>query len=274
MRIGLWILGLAVLLAACGGQRSRVTAPAELVNAEATAPQIDFAVFPKFGDTDAWEWEGRGPRAYPVHGIDVSKWQDNVDWHTARTSGVAFAFVKATEGGDYLDPKFRDHWAAAKRAGVRRGAYHFYYFCRPAEEQARWFIRNVPKDDSALPHVLDMEWNPHSPSCTLRPDGAQVRAEARKFLNILERHYGRRPIVYTTLDFYRETGIGRLPGTQFWLRSVAGHPGKVYDRSHWVFWQYTGTGVVPGIPGPVDINVFAGSPETFLRWATPQASSG
>ena len=64
----------------------------------------------------------------------------------------------------------------AKAAGVPRGAYHFYYFCRTAEDQARWFIRHVPRDRSSLPPVLDMEWNPQSPSCKLqarRRHGAQ-----------------------------------------------------------------------------------------------------
>lgn len=253
------------LLAACAPRRAPVAVsdPAP----EAAAAQLNFATYPRFADNDPVDWGKRAPSKLPVHGIDVSKWQDDIDWTRARKSGVAFAFIKATEGGDLLDPKFRDHWAGAGRAGVRRGAYHFFYFCRPAEEQARWFIRNVPKAPRDLPHVLDMEWNPHSPTCTLRPDGAKVRAEARKFLDILERHYGKRPIIYTTVDFYRDTGIGRLKGTQFWLRSVAGHPREVYGGARWTFWQYTGTGKVPGVPGPVDINVFAGSPKTWLRWS-------
>ena len=150
---------------------------------------------------------------------------------------------------------------------MRWGAYHYFYFCRPAEDQARWFIRNVPRDARALPHVLDLEWNHRSPTCRLRPPGATVRAEARRFLAILERHYGRRPIIYTTPDFYRDTGIGDLGGTEFWLRSVAGHPGEIYPGKRWTFWQYTGTGVVPGIDGPVDINAFAGTADSWRAWA-------
>jgi len=161
---------------------------------------------------------------------------------------------------------FREHWHGARRAGVAHGAYHFYYFCRPAEEQARWFIANVPKDPNSLPPVLDMEWNPFSPTCRLRPPAATVRAEAKRFLDILEAHYGQRPVVYTTVDFHRETGIGDLPRTQFWLRSVAGHPREVYPGQSWTFWQYTGTGAVPGVKGPVDINVFRGQPETWRDW--------
>ena len=100
----------------------------------------------------------------------------------------------------------------------------------------------------------------------MRPSSSKVRSEARKFLSILEAHYGRRPIVYTTVDFFHDTGIGTLGGTEFWLRTVAGHPQQIYPGARWTFWQYTGTGLVPGIAGKVDINVFRGSPEAWVRW--------
>ena len=82
----------------------------------------------------------------PIQGIDVSYWQGDIDWRKVREAGIQFAFIKATEGGDHLDPKFLQNWHAAKRAGVARGAYHFIYWCRLASEQADWFVRNVPRD--------------------------------------------------------------------------------------------------------------------------------
>lgn len=218
-----------------------------------------------FGDAAPHPWEGRTPADYAVHGIDVSRWQGHIDWSVARQAGIAFAFIKATEGGDHLDPKFAMHWDEAGRAGMPRGAYHFYYFCRSAEEQARWFIRNVPRGGS-MPHVLDLEWNHHSRTCPYRPAPEKIRSEAARFLDILTRHYGQRPVIYTTVDFYRDTGIGTLRGTEFWLRSVAGHPEDVYPGADWTFWQYTGTGLVPGIQGKVDINVFRGNRGQWAQW--------
>lgn len=223
---------------------------------------------PQFGDNDPVEpeeWGGRYPWRYPVHGIDVARYQGDIDWKTAKRGGVAFAFIKATEGGDHLDAKFMQNWAGAGRAGVPRGAYHFYFFCRTAAEQARWFIRNVPKDPNALPPVLDMEWN-HLSSCKYRPEPAKVRAEMRRFLAMVERHYGKRPLIYTTVDFYADNDLGSLKGYEYWLRSVAGHPSEVYPGQRWSFWQYTGTGQIPGIEGDTDINVFAGSPESWRKW--------
>ena len=92
-----------------------------------------------------------------------------------------------------------------------RGAYHFYYFCRTAEDQARWFIRHVPRDRSALPPVLDMEWNPQSPTCKLRPDAATVRSEMKTFLTMVERHYGKKPIIYTSVDFFDDNDLVDVP---------------------------------------------------------------
>src|SRR5690606_12302091 len=108
------------------------------------------------------------------------------------------------------------------------------------------------------PPVLDMEWNPHSPTCRLRPPPEKVREEMRSFLSIVERHYGRKPLIYTTIDFYRDNGLADFRGYPFWLRSVADHPDRLYGRTGWSFWQYTGTGIVPGIEGDADINVFNG----------------
>jgi len=248
-----------LLLAACGTPRN-TTARAQTVPL-----QVSSVLPPGFGDSDPHDWQGRRPQSYPVHGIDVSRWQGEIDWRTARASGVNFAFIKATEGGDSIDPAFATNWDRAAQAGVVRGAYHFYYFCTPAAVQARWFIANVPRSPGALPPVLDLEWNHRSPTCRTRPPGATVRSEARIFLDILTQHYGQRPIIYTTPDFWVVNDIGSL-GEEVWLRSVADHPRVVYPGASWSFWQYSGTGIVPGLRGAVDLNVFAGTPDGWRNW--------
>ncbi|MFK7752214.1 MAG: GH25 family lysozyme [Sedimentitalea sp.] len=220
----------------------------------------------RYDDYDPHGWEGRSPAAYSVYGIDVARFQGGINWNKVAGDGVSFAFMKATEGGDLLDPTYKTNRVGARRAGLRTAAYHFYYFCRPAVDQAKWFIKNVPRGAHDLPPVLDLEWNPFSPTCTRRPDGAVVRAETRVFLDMLEAHYGKRPIIYTSIDFYRDTGIGQLRGTDFWLRSVAAHPSKRYPGQKWAFWQFTGTGAVDGVVGPVDINVFSGTASQFATW--------
>lgn len=222
--------------------------------------------YPRFSDSDPHQWQSNAPWSYAVHGTDVSKYQTSVGWGDARSSGISFAFIKATEGGDRVDDKFAEHWRSARMAGVPRGAYHFYYFCRTAEDQARWFIRHVPRERGALPPVLDMEWNPSSPTCKLRPDKETVRSEMATFLQMVERHYGKKPIIYTSVDFFEDNDLSTFRGYPYWLRSVAGHPTSRYASHPFTFWQYTGTGVVPGIGGDADINVFNGSQAAWKKW--------
>jgi len=220
----------------------------------------------KFDDVDRFEWTGTRPWRYPIHGIDVARFQGEIDWRTAGQNGVNFAFIKATEGGDHLDENFQQNWADARSAGVLRGAYHFYYFCRTAAEQANWFINNVPRDEKALPPVLDMEWNHMSRTCRLRPNPAKVRSEMRVYLARVTKHYGKRPVIYVTPNFYKENQLWRVEGYHFWLRTVAGHPTEVYPGRPWTFWQYSSTGQVPGIEGNVDVNAFAGSVVDWQKW--------
>jgi lysozyme len=227
---------------------------------------------PRFADSDPHKWEGGAPWLYAVHGTDVSKYQNSVNWNEAKASGISFAFIKATEGGDRVDDLFDEHWRKARAAGVPRAAYHFYYFCRPAAEQARWFIDNVPKEKGALPPVLDMEWNPQSPTCKLRPDAATVRSEMRIFLQIVEKHYGKKPIIYTSVDFFDDNDLSKFRGYPYWLRSVAGHPDEKYSGHPFTFWQYTGTGVIPGIRGDADINVFNGDMRAWKKWLKANAA--
>ncbi len=170
------VLVLLVLsLAACGPARRQAAAPSRQPEIRVIAPQ--------FGDLKPHPDVGTRPLRYPVHGVDLSRYQSGIDWQMARGSGVNFAFVKATEGGDSFDPLFPSHWTHSAEVGVRRGAYHLYYHCRPAIEQARWYIAHVPRDANALPPVLDMEWTPTSPTCRTRRPAAEIRAEARIFLN-------------------------------------------------------------------------------------------
>jgi lysozyme len=233
----------------------------------ASVPAPVFVAPPRFGDAHPVDWPGRTPGHYDVHGIDVSRWQGQIDWWTAREHGVSFAFIKATEGGDHADPLFAAHWTAASAAGVPRGAYHFYYFCRSAAEQAAWFIANVPRERGALPPVLDMEWNGESVTCPHRPDPDTVRSEMQVFLNIVGQHYDQQPILYTTVDFWHDNELWRLRGVQPWLRAVTRHPSEAYpDAEGWSFWQYSGTGLIPGIGEPVDLNAFRGTPEAWAAW--------
>ncbi|MEO0502651.1 MAG: GH25 family lysozyme [Pseudomonadota bacterium] len=238
-----------------------------LLLAACAAPPPPFPIGPMvIGDSAPVQFAGTQPTRLPVRGMDAARFQQYVDWPRAKAVGIEFAFLKATEGGDLLDPKFRDHWRGADRAGIARGAYHFYYFCTAPEVQAQWFIRNVPRSRGSLPPVLDMEWNPFSPTCQRRPDAATIRAEMQRWLDIVTAHYGQRPLIYTTPGFYKDARLDRLQGYEFWLRTTAKTPAQAYPGQPWRFWQYTATGTLPGTPGDIDINAFNGSATHWENW--------
>jgi lysozyme len=208
-------------------------------------------------------------RTMPIQGVDVSYWQGDIHWNQVRDAGISFAYIKATEGGDYVDPKFLDNWHSAKRAGVARGAYHFIYWCRPAYEQALWFMLNVPQDPEALPPVLDLEWNSASKTCPGKVPRAEALKRIKTLLDAMESHTGKQPIIYTDPKFHHEVLEGEFTNYLFWLRSVAAEPHDVYRDRHWAFWQFTTTGKVPGVDGKVDRNSFNGTRDDWdrvLKW--------
>ena len=200
------------------------------------------------------------PRDYAIHGIDVSKYQGDVDWSAVANSGVKFAWIKATEGGDHVDAKFQANWDAAKAAGVARGAYHFVYWCRSPLEEVRWFEQNVPVEADSLPPVLDVESDSESKTCHKYLDPAQTVADIKMMLKHMEHYFGKRPVIYTSVDFYQAIlSEGDFSEYPMWVRSTKYHPSVKYGTTPWMFWQYQADGHIPGIRGEVDRNVFYGS---------------
>ena len=219
----------------------------------------------RFRDSSPIDFGRRGPASFSVHGIDAARFQGQMNWRKIKQQEIQFAWLKATEGGDLLDPEFKRNWRGAKRAGVPVGAYHFYYFCTDPDTQAKWFIRNVPRLRGGLPPVLDLEWNPFSPTCTRRPPARDVRRVANRFMQIVEDHYKTKVVIYTTLEFWDRNDIARLK-RDFWLRSTAKHVEKRYNTRNWQFWQYTSTGILDGIEKEVDLNCFNGSQAQWNQW--------
>jgi lysozyme len=209
-----------------------------------------------------------GTHAHPIHGIDVAKFQGEIDWQQLRQAGVKFAFIKATEGADRLDSRFHANWEAARAAGIARGAYHFNYWCSAIEDQIAWYQRHVPVERDSLPPILDLEWNRHSPTCPQKFPKEVVLPRIKKWLVAMERHYGKKPIIYVDAPFYRDIlSGGEFSEYPMWLSNMRGLPQEKFPGRQWAFWQYTYKGRLPGVRGDVDRNVFAGSPGQWQQLA-------
>lgn len=204
--------------------------------------------------------------ALPVHGIDVSRYQRRIDWASVAAAGKRFAYIKATEGGDHVDSFFLENWVGAQRAGLSRGAYHFMSWCRPVADQAAWFRQVVPQDPGALPPVLDLEWNPTSRTCPQRVSREKAHAMIQIMLDAMAQHTGKRPVIYTDINFHRDVLDGELSDYPHWIRSTAAEPHVRYGDRRWTMWQYTTTGRVPGISGDVDRNAFYGSETDWAKF--------
>jgi lysozyme len=221
------------------------------------------------GPLDALSSDLPRPTDYPIHGIDVSKFQGDIDWNAVANSGVKFAWIKATEGGDNADARFQANWTGAKAAGVPHGAYHFVYWCRPPLEEMANFEQNAPVENDALPPVLDVEATPTSKTCHRHLTQEGAIAEMKVMLDEMERHYGKRPVIYTTVDFYQAIlADGAFMDYPIWVRSTKYQPSVKYGPRPWHFWQYQSDGSIAGIQVHVDRDAFFGTEkqwEAFLR---------
>lgn len=202
-----------------------------------------------------------------IQGVDVSWHQGAIDWRTLAADDVAFAYIKATEGADHVDPRFAFNWREAGAAGLYRGAYHFFTLCQPGARQASNFIAVVPRTAGALPAALDLE---HMGPCRQGPTMPDVITEARAFMDRVEAHYGVRPIIYTTREFH-DAHLTELTGERFWIRSLATPPN--FRERDWVIWQHHNRGHKRGVSGPVDLNAFRGDANALAQFSFAEPSS-
>lgn len=204
-------------------------------------------------------------------GIDVSKWQREIDWDQVHAQGVEFAFIRVQDGLGEVDPYFAANWRKAAVAGVVRGAYHFFRAGKPPFEQARKFVERV---DAAggferfdLPPVLDVE----ELGCRGIAPSAVVH-NARIWLGEVERMTGKRPILYTNPNTWT-TMLGKHGNDRsfvsfpLWISHFqTTTPIVPPPWKRWYFWQYTGTGGIRGVRGALDENFFDGSLDELVTF--------
>jgi lysozyme len=190
------------------------------------------------------------PAAYPVQGVDVSHHQGEISWPAVAADTVDFAYIKATEGGDFRDPRFAANWQGASKAGLRRGAYHFFTLCRLATDQATNFIATVPRDAEALPAAIDLEFGGN---CADRPARSVLLGELKAFIEMVEAHTGKPVLLYTTVEFEQFYRVSEAIDRPLWLRRIAFPPD--FGARPWVMWQASSFRRVDGISGRVDWNV-------------------
>lgn len=213
--------------------------------------------------------------AGPITGLDVSRWQHStgkaIDWAAVQRSGQRFAIIKATGYADRVDPWFAREWAAAGRAGIIRGAYHY---AKPSaspsvavsgDRQAALVVRTVGTTREARNLGIALDLEDHG---GLSPN--QLAAWAHAFLDGVERRTGRVPLLYSYVNFWKtrmanNRTFGAYP---LWLARYSNkQPAPLAGWTQWTFWQHTSSFRVPGIVGPVDRNIMCCSAGTLAALA-------
>ncbi|MDO5662412.1 MAG: GH25 family lysozyme [Brachybacterium sp.] len=180
-------------------------------------------------------------------GIDVSAHQGTVDWPQVHDAGVRFAYIKATEGSNFQDDQFRRNWDGARDAGITTGAYHYFTLCSPGADQAHDFLAAVEPDDTALPPVIDLEFDG---ACDARPEAQRATAEIDDFIRIVEDAWGRKVVLYSSSEWREHYGLPDDRNRPLWLYDDQGRP-----DGDWSVWQVRFDAEIAGIDGDVDLDV-------------------
>jgi lysozyme len=196
------------------------------------------------------------PSGYTIHGLDVSRYQESIDWQAVRAMSAGgidlkFVFIKATEGATYQDAFFADNWSESKEAGLLRGAYHYYRPNVNSQTQAENFIRAVALESGDMPPILDIEELGNQSLENLQKG-------LKNWLQLIEKHYQIRPIIYTNRNFYKKYLQTEFKAYKFWLALYQSQDLQV-ESDRWLFWQHTDRALVNGVVGYADLNVFNGT---------------
>ena len=204
-----------------------------------------------------------------IPGIDVSHWQNDIDWAEVKRSGVKFAFIKSTEFPDkrttlFVDNKFKFNSEGAQANGIHWSAYHFFRTHIDPILQAKVFCETVG-EFSSLPPVMDLE--------AAGSKGERLNYKVRQFLEEVEKISNRKPILYTSSGFWRGYMMSEKREHADWARFyplwlahyTALWPNTPYPWIGWAFWQHSDRGTLPGIKTHVDLNWYTGSEEELIE---------
>lgn len=195
----------------------------------------------------------RENRVAQTEGVDVSSHQGNVNWSALWTSGVKWAYVKATEGTYYKNPYFTQQYTGSYNVGMIRGTYHFATpDTTTGTAQADYFVDNGggwSRDGKTLPGALDIEWNPYGDACFGKTPSAMV-TWIRDFLTRYKARTGRDAVIYTATTWWSQcTGnyAGFGASNPLWIARYNTTPGTL--PAGWgvhTLWQYTSSGPTVG----------------------------
>lgn len=201
--------------------------------------------------------DGRLSSGSGTLGIDVSKWNGNIDWNAVKNSGVSYVIIRcgyrgSSTGALIEDPKFRSNIQGAKAAGLKVGVYFFSQAINEVEavEEASMALNLIKGYGLNYPVFLDVE------SSGGRGDGidAATRTAVCKAFCATIQNSGYSAGIYANKTWFTtHINTGSLTGYKIWLAQYASAP--TYTATRYDMWQYSSKGSVSGISGNVDMNI-------------------
>lgn len=191
-------------------------------------------------------------------GVDVSKYQGEIDWEKVADAGIKFAIIRVggrgygQSGKLFADEMAQKNYAAAKAAGLQVGAYFFSQATsvEEARAEADFALEQIKDWELDLPVVFDWEYISET-ARTANTDGATVTACAAAFCDRI-RAAGKQAMLYVR----PEASMLELEKLAAYPRWVALYSDTMDYPYSFTMWQYTKTGKVPGISGSVDIDLY------------------
>ena len=179
-------------------------------------------------------------------GMDVSKWQGNVNWASWWSQGKKFAYVKATEGTSYRNEYFTQQYNGSYNVGMIRGSYHFALPGNSSgRAQADYFVDHGggwSADGKTLPGVLDIEYNPYGATCYGLSQAA-MRSWIADFTSRFKARTGRDAVIYSTTNWWTTCTGNTSQFSQtnpLWIARYASSAGTLPSGwAYYPFWQYT-----------------------------------
>ena len=212
-------------------------------------------------------YDNKYSHKYAIRGVDISHHNGTINWAQLKNEGIAFAYIKATEGISHKDRKYKENYSEAKQADIKLGTYHFYTFGLDGVMQAQHFIRNAKVASRDLIPTIDVEHSPINKYSNDKNYIEKVVAELVKMEHELYEHYGVHPIIYTNKDCYKLYIQNRLPDNLIWMSDLHNEPNT--KENEWVIWQFSHTGNVNGAIGDIDLNYFRYSYREFNELLMP-----
>lgn len=187
-----------------------------------------------------------------VHGIDLSHYQGEVFWKTVgENSKMAYVYLKATEGSTHIDRTYERNIELAHQHGLKVGSYHFFRPKTELSKQLDNFISQCRPGDQDLIPMIDIE-------STGGLKTEEFCDSLFKFLDLVEKAYRQKPLLYTYTNFYNKHLTGKIDDYHLMIAQYSDEKPELSDGRDYTIWQYTAKGEINGINTYVDKSRFMG----------------